>query len=237
MRSTLQSLKEYQDVLVRIDELDRLLSFVPPEIEELEKEWKSIHERIKELSVKKQEQEEKIKEQELLLTEAGGRSQKFEKDLHEVTNTKEYHAVLKEIDTVKKQVHALSEDIAQRKADLNEIERNMEECIGLEKESKAKYEKEKSEYDDKQVVNKTERDKKLKQKKTFANKVPPKLMKQFERIAARRNGVGLALCISAVCQACNVRVRPSVVDQLRRHERLITCDSCKRLLFFADMED
>ncbi len=234
MKLTLESLKSYQEVLSRIAELDELLAFVPDDIVTLENEWKSIQKKIEELKAKRAEQESKIKEQERLLIEAQTKALKFEKDLHEVTNTKEYHAVLKEIDTAKKLVSGLEEDLKQRRTDLAENKRMSDECVELEKESKAKFKSEMGTHEEQQSENRKERETLQSQKNALANKIPAKLMKQFERIASRRNGVGLAMCVAAVCQACNVRVRQNVVDQLRKHDRIISCESCKRMLFFAE---
>jgi uncharacterized protein len=35
------------------------------------------------------------------------------------------------------------------------------------------------------------------------------------------------------CSACNVRLRPMVVSDIRRGERLVQCDSCTRVLFYV----
>lgn len=237
MRSTLKSLKDYQDVLIRIDELDCLLAHIPPDIENLEKEWRSIQERIKELKKKQEELENQLKVQQVLLEETTVQAQKFEKDLHEVTNNKEYHAVLKEIDVAKKKLHSLGESITNRGKDMEGIQRNLEECHQLEKESKAKYKEAYASHQESQSEHQAEREKKRKLKKGLVGKFSPSILKRFERISSRRNGVGLALCIASVCQSCNVRVRQSVVDQLRKHETIMCCESCKRILFFAESEE
>jgi len=234
LKLTLQSLRNYQEVLSRIAELDELLAFVPPEIVNLETEWLAIQKKIEDLAAEKIEQETKLKERELLLSEARSKAEKFEKDLHEVTNTKEYHAVLKEIDTSKKQVSGLEDEIKRRKDELAENARMMDECVGLEKESKTRYETDLTSHEEKQFENRKERDKLLVKRTSLASKIPARLMKQFDRIASRRNGVGLSLCVAAVCQACNVRVRQNVVDQLRKYDRIINCESCKRMLFFSE---
>ncbi|CAM2067631.1 zf-RING-7 domain-containing protein [Sulfidibacter corallicola] len=236
MRAALKALRDYQDVLVRIAELDRLLSFVPAEIVEMEKEWKAVQERVQELKEKRETKEAEIKEREIKLAEATEKSQKFEKDLHEVTNSKEYHAVLKEIDVAKKQIHTLEEEISERRNDIKEIDGNIEELTTLEKESGEKHGTAMAKHQEAMIENKEEKGEKELVKDKLAQDVPVDLRRKFERIAARRNGVGLALCVSSVCQACHVRVRQNIVDQLRRFNRVITCDSCKRILYFADTE-
>lgn len=234
MRSELQSLKEYQDVVTRIAELDRLLSEIPPEIKNLQAEWESIKERIQELETRKTEQSSQLSEKRTALDEATAKSKKFEEDLHQVTNTREYHAALKEIDSAKKLIHTLKEAVAARNTELEEIGRNMDECAGLEKESGKRYEEAMGAHQESMKDYKAELDEKTVSRNALGKKVPAKLMKQFERIATRRNGIGLAVCVNHICQACNVRVRHSVVDELRKYKRLITCESCKRILFFEE---
>ena len=237
MRSTLQALKEYQDVLIRISELEGLLSDIPPEVKELEKEWQTIRDRITELGSRKEDGEQQLKEKQHALEEANTKASKFETDLQEVTNTQQYHAALKEIDSAKKLIHTLQEAISSRKTEIDENDANMKECVQLEKESKARYEAEIVRLKESQVEHKAELEAKLGSREKLAGNVTPRIMKQFERIASRRNGIGLALCIGAICRSCNVRVRQNVVDELRKFKRMINCESCKRILFFADGDE
>ena len=236
MRKTLQSLKEYQDILLRIAELERLLAVVPPEIEILEKEWSAIKERIADLEKRREEQQTQLKEKQTALEEAERKSKKFEEDLHQVTNTKEYHAALKEIDSAKKTIHTLKEAIGGRTKELDEIEANLEECAQLESESRKIFEGKMADHRAGMKDNEAELAEKTKSRKTLAEKIPPKVMSRFNRIADRRSGVGLGVCVDGTCLACNVRVRHSVVADLRKHNRLVQCDSCKRILYYADDE-
>jgi hypothetical protein len=233
MKESLQSLKEYQDILLRIAELERMLAVVPPEIESLEKEWTAIKDRIGELEQRGGEQESQLSEKQKALEEAERKAKKFEEDLHQVTNTKEYHAALKEIDSAKKQIHTLKEAITSRTKELEEIKANLEECTQLEGESRKVYEEKMAEHRSGMKDNEVELAEKTKSRDKLAKKVPAKMMSRFNRIASRRSGVGLAVCEDGTCLACNVRVRHSVVAELRKYRRLIQCDSCKRILFFA----
>jgi hypothetical protein len=236
LKPTLQALKEYQDVISRIAALDEALAFVPPEIVELEKEWRGTVARIEELEKKKAEQEAKVREQKGLLEDATEKSKKYDDDLQQVTNNKEYHAVLKEIDAIKKKINSLTDDISQRQKDLEEIKANMDECGQLEKESKTKYDKDLAAHKKQMAESRKEREKRLKEREVLADKIPQRVMSQFQRIADRRGGIGLSVVEGLVCKACNVRVRHHVADQLRRSNRIMTCESCKRILVISTDE-
>ncbi|CAM2007810.1 zinc ribbon domain-containing protein [Acanthopleuribacter pedis] len=236
MRAALNALRDYQDVLVRIAELDRLLSFVPDEIVQMETDWKNTQARAEELKTRQEKREKEIRESELKLAELKEKETKFDGDLQEVTNNKEYHAVLKEIDTAKKNISVIEEDISGARQEINEIETELASCSEQEKEAKSKFDTAMAAHKAAMGENAQEKGEKELIREKLAGTVPPDLRRKFDRIAARRNGVGLALCVSAVCQSCHVRVRQNIVDRLRRFDRIITCESCKRILFFADTE-
>ena len=40
----------------------------------------------------------------------------------------------------------------------------------------------------------------------------------------------------AICTICHVRLRPQVFNNVRRNDSIIQCDSCQRILYFAQPE-
>lgn len=234
LHESLTALKDYQLLLNRIGELERQLSFVPDDVQSLESEWQLMEAKLAELQQRNEELIEKQKEQKLALVEASERSKKYDRDLNEVTNSKEYNAVIKEIDAVRKRITSLNDDIAQRMVDLEENEANRNECKDLAKESKKKYQQALRKFRATQSELQGELDEKMAESESKVRDVPERLMKQFKRIADRRSGVGLALCVNSVCSACNVLVRQNVVDQIRHNKRVIQCDSCQRILYFHE---
>jgi predicted nucleic acid-binding Zn-ribbon protein len=37
---------------------------------------------------------------------------------------------------------------------------------------------------------------------------------------------------NGVCNACHVRLRPHIEQQVRRNDSIVQCDSCQRILYF-----
>ena len=56
----------------------------------------------------------------------------------------------------------------------------------------------------------------------------------FNRIASTRNGIGVSRARGERCQGCNVRVRPQILQEIRRNARIIQCDSCMRILYYIE---
>jgi predicted nucleic acid-binding Zn-ribbon protein len=66
--------------------------------------------------------------------------------------------------------------------------------------------------------------------------VPEDLVDHYERIAKRHGGVGLAEVRGEGCGQCGVHIRPHVIQLLQRegNEELFHCETCTRILYYAD---
>ena len=63
--------------------------------------------------------------------------------------------------------------------------------------------------------------------------IDPALLRTFESVARRRNGIAMAEARDGICTICHVRLRPQVFNTIRRNEEVIQCDSCQRILYFV----
>jgi predicted nucleic acid-binding Zn-ribbon protein len=64
--------------------------------------------------------------------------------------------------------------------------------------------------------------------------LPPDLVSEFTRISRARGSVAVARVVDGLCQGCSVRIQPRIVQQIRRNEGILRCDSCKRFLYFIE---
>ena len=54
----------------------------------------------------------------------------------------------------------------------------------------------------------------------------------YEQLLKGRRGIAVASMTKDVCDACHVRLRPHVEQQVRRNDGIVQCDSCQRILYF-----
>jgi hypothetical protein len=54
----------------------------------------------------------------------------------------------------------------------------------------------------------------------------------YLRLSKMRSGLALAEARDYSCQACRMKIRPQVFNDIRRGDSIITCESCGRILYF-----
>jgi predicted nucleic acid-binding Zn-ribbon protein len=58
------------------------------------------------------------------------------------------------------------------------------------------------------------------------------LLARYEQLVKQRRGVAVASMTGETCNACFVRLRPHVTQQIRRNDSIFECESCSRILYF-----
>ena len=72
----------------------------------------------------------------------------------------------------------------------------------------------------------------LKQERTkIIAEMEPKVASEYERIRKGRAGVAIAEVVGGRCSKCNILVRPQFMQELKRGDSIMVCESCKRMLY------
>ena len=188
---------------------------------------KEIDEKLNLLEACKREKRQVDQDIEVLDSNMG----KSDIKLSGTKSNKEYSAVLKEIDELKKE-KAFLEDRA------IEI---MEEVEALEKEC-AKGKKQKSALKknfekDREVILKEMKvfDKKLKslekEKIRFFEVLDEDLLERYNLLKEHRGGLAISPVIKGVCQACHIGIPPQKFNELIRGDVLMSCPNCYPMCF------
>ena len=63
--------------------------------------------------------------------------------------------------------------------------------------------------------------------------VEPRTLALYEQLLKGRKGVAVARMTGELCEACHVRLRPHVTQQIRRNDSIVQCENCQRILYFV----
>jgi len=162
-----------------------------------------------------------------------GRLSKFREQAMAVKTNQEYHAIQKEIGFAQGEIKALEDKILELMLDGDE------QSAAVKRADKALADEMKAvDVDKRAMAAEIEQLKALmariaSERRQLTEELDAQVLAIFERVAKARNGVAVAEARDAVCTICHVRMRPQVFNTVRKNDSIIQCDSCQRILYFA----
>jgi len=238
LKTTIHNLRRYQDVIVQIRQLIHALSSYPESVEQLARELKQTriaHERMTEDLDQGRKQ---LANKETYLKLCRENLEKYEHDLMEVTNQKEYSAVLKEIDTTKREIQDTESAILTLMDTVKKLEQELEGLTSRVETLEKEYSEAVASFEETNKEKVREKEALEKEKKLLEKQIPAATMRKFVQIATRRQGVAVATIVNECCTACNMKIRPQQIHEMKQNpETLYTCDNCQRILVVELDED
>ena len=71
----------------------------------------------------------------------------------------------------------------------------------------------------------------MQERAKIAAEITPKVLSEYERIRKGRAGVAIAEAIDGRCSKCHITLRPQFLQELKRGDAIMVCESCKRMLY------
>jgi len=220
-----------QQLAVAIRAAEQALAAAPSRIEEIEgrfrernAEYVAIKDRHDEL-----EADQRNRSGELVDLEEGRK--KYMEDLMQVKNQREYAAMLKEIDSVKAHI-AEHEDAILR--DMEEIEKLTGELATHEEHIQTEriaVETERTQVEADVAEARKTIEALRADRREVEEGLPGQLLGAVARLEDRRAGIFLSRAENSSCQACFVRVRPQVFQEIKAAVGVHKCGNCKRFLY------
>ena len=99
-------------------------------------------------------------------------------------------------------------------------------------EEKKQVEAEKARARERTAVDQKELDQLRKDRVESVAKLPPASLSAYERIRKKWHGIVVAEATSGRCSACQIVLRPQFIQDLRRGDQLMFCESCGRILYY-----
>ncbi len=153
-----------------------------------------------------------------------------------IKNNREYRAVLKEIDDLKRMNFELEDEIIEvmerletREAEQTERRRRLDEI-------KVELEENKQTILDRVAECQRQLAAMAGEREEIRAAIDPEILAHYDQIAYARGGLALAPIKGGTCQACFMNLTPQQYQILQHMERLMTCPSCHRLIYWAEHE-
>ncbi len=231
LRIELESLLNLQETDLKIRKLleekaecPKRLEALQEQVEEEEAGLKEMTERLTQLNKHKIELEDELELENVRLN-------KSQQRLSTIKTDREYQAVFKEIEDIKRankereeeilvtmeQIQELEEEIKSKKKELSQLKKEME----AERKQVEKVEKELA----KKISSlEKERDK-------LAAKVKKDLLRKYDFLKDKRQGIVVATVTAGVCSGCHMNIPPQLFNELLRDEKIHVCPTCQRIIY------
>lgn len=227
----LQKLWDVQQVDSRLDEISILKGELPMEVADLEDEIEGLDTRIKKLKASVKESEADIARLNAVAKDADSNIKRYQKQMDEVKNNREYEALSKEIELAKLDIQLSEKKMKEAKV----IHDQKKETLTI---AESKFAAKQKDLDTKKqelqsIIEKTEKDEEKLRKQSDKARVgiDERLIKAYDKIRKTyRNGLAVVPVERDACGGCFNRVPPQVKLEIGLHKKIMACDHCGRIL-------
>ncbi len=232
MREDIANLIKLQKVDLEILALDREKENCPESLLAVEKALAAKREEIVKLEKEIEELKYKKRSYEDELEQEYQRLRKSQNRLMEVKAQREYQALLKEIEEIKKANKLREEEIINIMDRLEKLDAEKEQLVEELHELETKVAEERAKYEAKREQLDEQRRVIWEERESIAKNIPTSLLKRYEFIKTRRNGLAVVGVINAICDGCHMNIPPQLYNELIRDDQVHECPICQRIIFY-----
>ena len=160
-----------------------------------------------------------------------GRLTKFKDQLMEVKTNKEYTAMQHEIATAQAGVGTFEDQILTLMMEADELAAAIKAADAALASEEAKAKTIRADVESERTRLESELAALATARTTVEAGMAGEHVSLFVDTAAKRKGIAVSAIRDGHCHACQVRLRPQLIMEVRKGDQIFQCDSCKRILY------
>jgi uncharacterized protein len=227
----LKALYELQTIHTKIDRIRQIRGELPMEVADLEDDVAQLETRINKIKGELDDLEDNIVTRKNLIKDAQANIKKYETQLNEVKNNREYDAISKEIE-----IQGLDIQVSEKK--IREYEYEIGTKTQVYDKAAADLESRRTDLDAKKAELGTltaETQKEEEELNTQADRakenIEPRLLTAYARLRQNaKNGLAVVTIQRDSCSGCFNQIPPQRQADIRQRKKIIVCEHCGRIL-------
>jgi hypothetical protein len=204
---------------------------LPIEVSDLEDDIVGLETRIGRLEKTVKDLDDEINKHQANINEANALIERYEKQMDNVKNNREYDALTKEIEMQRLEIQLSNKKIKATKEEMFKKEETLKATQDRLTSKQADLKTKKVELE--QIIEKTDKDeKKLRALSDKAReKVEERLMRAYDKIrGSYRNGMAVVTVERDACGGCFNQIPPQMQLEIAQRKKIIACEHCGRIL-------
>ena len=236
MLPDLQIVIRLQEIDNRLADLTREITALPKHIAEIEKKLVS-HERKLEAdraAVSGNQKERKKCEGDIQMQEQ--KISKLKDQMLQAKTNEQYRAFQHEIEFCEKEIRKSEDRILELMGETEGLDKNVKAADAALQEERKEVDAEKQEARSKTAVHEKTSSEMQHERATLVAQMTPATYQLYERVRKGRRGIAVAEAVGGRCSACQMALRPQFAQDLKRGDKVMSCESCQRILFYNPPE-
>ncbi|MDB5285382.1 MAG: hypothetical protein JWR05_331 [Mucilaginibacter sp.] len=232
----LKALYDLQLVHTKIDKIRQVRGELPMEVADLEDDVAGLETRIQKIKNELDDLEDEIVTRKNLIKEAQANTKKYETQLNEVKNNREYDAISKEIE-----IQGLDIQVSEKK--IREFGFEIASKTTIYEKALADLEARRSDLDAKKeelgtITAETEKEESelIAQAEKATSGIDERLLIAYNRLRNNaKNGLAVVTIQRDSCSGCFNQIPPQRQSDIRQRKKIIVCEHCGRILVDEQM--
>jgi predicted nucleic acid-binding Zn-ribbon protein len=215
----------------RMGVLTKEIAALPKHIAEIEKKLEGHRKRVDvdRAALVANQKERKRLEGDIQVQEQ--KISKLKNQMMEAKNNEQYHAFQHEIEFCQKEISRFEDRILETMGESELLDANVKTAEAALSVEKKQVDGEKKQAQDRTSVDKAEIAELTEERGRIAAAITPKVLSEYERIRKGRAGVAIAEAVDGRCSKCHITLRPQFLQELKRGDAIMVCESCRRMLY------
>jgi predicted nucleic acid-binding Zn-ribbon protein len=227
--------------LVALQKVDDAIHAMKTELEQAPLEVSTLEQRFtafEEQRAKILDKLEHLQEQQRRLTveieDDATRLKKSKSKLMQVGNTREYHAMLREMDNMEKNNRSREEEKLTLHEALQLENTNLEEAADAYESLKTELEEKRGNLQARVTAAQEKLDILQKERSAAGAEIPPPVFSRYEFIRNRLAHPVIVPVNQGVCSGCHISSPPQIFIELQRGQQILSCPNCQRLIYWDE---
>lgn len=227
----LKALWALQSVHTKIDKIRQVRGELPIEVADLEDDIAGLETRLEKIRVELDDLEDSIVKRKNMIKDAQAAIKKYEGQLNEVKNNREYDAISKEIEIQGLEIQVCEKRIKEAEFEIKNKSESYEKTQGNVDYAKTELEGKQKELETITSETQIEEEALLTKAAAAEEKNEERLLKVYNKLrGSYRNGLAVVSIERDSCSGCHNKIPPQLQSEIRQRKKIIICEHCGRIL-------
>jgi predicted nucleic acid-binding Zn-ribbon protein len=232
----LKALYELQTIHTKIDKIRQVRGELPMEVADLEDDVAGLETRIQKIKSELDDLEDDIVTRKNLIKEAQSNIKKYDTQLNEVKNNREYEAISKEIEIQGLDIQVSEKKIREYGFEIASKTQIYEKALADLEARKSDLEAKKSELGTITAETQKEENELSTLVEKAVKNIDERLLVAYNRLRQNaKNGLAVVTIQRDSCSGCFNQIPPQRQSDIRQRKKIIVCEHCGRILVDEQM--